>query len=104
MYTNCRKMLQRKIKELRIYMQLLSVVFFINCSANCLDRILIYEDDRMMDDICHSSLEGAQSRFQYHLEGSRIQVVYFTARGQYQSRPDRGFWLSFRQIRGTSVN
>lgn len=71
-------------------------------SGNCQDRITVSEDGTFIDEICQHSLKGSQSRFQYHLAGREIIITYYTARGQYQSRPDRGFWLSFRQIRGTS--
>ena len=72
-------------------------------SPGCEDSITLSEDGRVIDEICERALGGRQARFQYHLVGQNVTITYFTGRGQHQAQPDRGFWLSFRQVKGESV-
>ena len=64
-----------------------------------MDRIEVYESTRLVEKLCASKLETPQPRFVYNLTSDPVKVKYFSAKGQHQSTPDAGFWLSFRQIR-----
>ena len=69
----------------------------------CNGTIEITEATRIVDRICSRSVDNSQPRFQYNLTANPVRLKYFTLRGQMQSTPDIGFWLSYRHVKGTST-
>ncbi len=68
----------------------------------CNGTIEITEGPRIVDRICSRSVDNSQPRFHYNLTATPVRLKYYTLRGQMQSTPDIGFWLSYRQVRGES--
>ncbi len=64
----------------------------------CNGTVEVMEATRTVDRICSRSVDNSQPRFQYNLTANPVRLKYFTLRGQMQSTPDIGFWLSYRHI------
>lgn len=67
---------------------------------NCHEKIDIYRDNELLDQICAKRLKTAQPRFVYNMSGNDIIVKYYTDQGQYHSNSNAGFWMSFRLMKG----
>ncbi|KAI0207321.1 hypothetical protein LSAT2_008033 [Lamellibrachia satsuma] len=65
--------------------------------GQCDDEVRIYNGTRLMATLCNAHVVKRQTHI-FYVEGDHSALVYRTASGQLGLEPDRGFWLSFRQV------